>query len=259
MATMDLTTTGWYDNPSDITSIRVLLTATDESKRFTDMFQWGGFIGAVADHPNSIFTSIDDFISYAVTTYSAGMIDYYDSIFLTSGTTLGSVRKNVYLGTVDYVTPTARNAISVTGAGSYNSSTGVITISAGSAPTTSSLSLSFVGTGATGTQISSTKASTAKINVNLSATASIAGGATSNVTFKKCATNSATESDWITALPTIAEIGQSYSLAIALQGVQTDKRQLSIDVPAGWYVKAQNSGTGTHSESITGGEKTIYG
>lgn len=127
------------------------------------------------------------------------------------------------------------------------------------ARTTSALVLSLVGSGATGTQISSTKDSTVRANVSLSATASISGGATSNITLKKCATNSATETDWVIALPTPGEIGQSYSLAIALQGVQTDKRQLSIEVPAGWYVKAENSGTGTHTESILGAEKTIYG
>lgn len=123
--------------------------------------------------------------------------------------------------------------------------------------TTSTQSMSLVGTGATGTQISSTKDSQVKFTVSTSATATIAGAATSTVTLKKCATNSATEGDWTTC--GVSETTQSYSLAIALQGVTGGKGQLVTDLPAGWYVKLVNTGSGTHSESFIAGEKTIYG
>lgn len=123
--------------------------------------------------------------------------------------------------------------------------------------TTSSLTLSLVGTGATGTQISATKDSTVRCTVTTSATATIAGAATSSVALKICATNSATEGDWTTVVT--SETAQSYSLAIALQGVTSGKGQLNADVPAGWYVKLVNSGSGTHSETYLTGQKTIFG
>lgn len=125
-----------------------------------------------------------------------------------------------------------------------------------SSRTTSAVSLSLVGTGATGTQISSTKDSTVRETISTAATASIAGAAVSTVVLKICATNSATEGDWTTY--GTSETSQSYSLAVALQGVTGMKEELEVDVPSGWYVKLENSGSGTHSESVISGQKTIY-
>lgn len=123
--------------------------------------------------------------------------------------------------------------------------------------TTSSLSLSLVGTGATGTQIDASKDSTVRVTVSTSTTSTIGGPATSIVTLKTCATNSSTEGDWTSA--GIFESDQAITLAIALQSVQTVKGQITSDVPAGYYVKLVNSGTGTHSEAYVSGQKTIYG
>lgn len=123
--------------------------------------------------------------------------------------------------------------------------------------TTSSESISLVGTGATGTQISSTKDSTVRFTVSTSTTSTIGGPATSTVTLKKCATNSATEGDWISVA--VLESDQTITLAVALQSVQVVKGQLCADLPAGWFVKLVNLGTGTHSEAFVSGEKTIYG
>ncbi len=123
--------------------------------------------------------------------------------------------------------------------------------------TTSTQSLSLVGTGATGTQISSTKDATIRLTVQTSATATIAGAATSTITLKKCATNDAAEGNWTTV--SVSETSQSYSLAVALQGVTGGKAQLVTDLPAGWFVKLVNTGSGTHAETFLFGEKTIYG
>lgn len=123
--------------------------------------------------------------------------------------------------------------------------------------TTSALTLSLVGTGATGTQISAANDSTIRVNVSCSTTATIAGPSTSLVTLKKCATNSATEGSWTSVA--IFENDQTVTLAVVLQSVQVTKGQLETDVPAGWFVKLVNSGTGTHSETFISGEKTIYG
>lgn len=123
--------------------------------------------------------------------------------------------------------------------------------------TTSSLSLSLVGTGATGTQISATKDSSIKCNVSTSTTSTIGAASTSLISLKKCATNNATEGSWTTA--TILENDQTLTLAVALQSVQAIKGQLNADIPAGWYAKLVNSGTGTHSEAFISAEQTIYG
>lgn len=140
--------------------------------------------------------------------------------------------------------------------GAYSDLTGTPAIPS-TTRTTSAQSLSLVGTGATGTQISSTKDSTVRFNVSTSTTSTIAGPATSLVTLKKCSTNSATESDWTSVA--VLENDQTISLALTLQSVQVMKGQLETDLPSGWYVKLVNSGSGTHSEAFISGEKTIYG
>lgn len=125
------------------------------------------------------------------------------------------------------------------------------------ARTTSTLSLSLVGTGATGTQISATKDSTVRCTVSTSTTSTIGGPATSVVALKICATNNVTEGSW-TTVGTI-ESDQTITLAIVLQSIQIVKGQICADVPAGWFVKLVNSGTGTHAEVSVSGQQTIYG
>lgn len=123
---------------------------------------------------------------------------------------------------------------------------------------TSPLTLSLVGTGATGTQIS-TKNANIKCNVSTSTTANITTGAasTSFVALKICSTNNATEASWTTV--GILESDQTIGLAIALNSVQTVKGQLVSDVPASWFAKLVNSGTGTHTETFISAQQTIYG
>lgn len=123
--------------------------------------------------------------------------------------------------------------------------------------TTSSLSLSLVGTGATGTQIHASKDSTVYVNVSCSTTATIGGASTSLIALKICSTNNATEGSWTTVAT--FENDQTVSLAVLLQSVQVTKGQFVADVPTSWYVKLVNSGTGTHSETFISGQKTIYG
>ncbi len=123
--------------------------------------------------------------------------------------------------------------------------------------TTSVSTLSLVGTGATGTQISSTKDSTVRYNVSASITSTIGGPSTSLVTLKICATNSSTEGDWTSVA--VLECDETITLALVLNSIQVIKGQLSTDIPAGWYVKLVNSGTGTHAETFISGQKTIYG
>lgn len=130
-------------------------------------------------------------------------------------------------------------------------------ITANKTRTTSSFSLSLVGTGATGTLVSSTKDSTVHLNVSDSTTSTIGGASVSNVAIKTCATNDSTEGNWTT----VADIDneQTITLAIALQSIQVVKGAVTVDIPAGYYIKAVNTGSGTHSETYIRGQKTIYG
>lgn len=123
--------------------------------------------------------------------------------------------------------------------------------------TTSTISPSLVGTGATGTQVSSTKDSSVRFNVSTSTTSTIGGPSTSLIALKKCATNNATEGSWTTVAT--LENDQTITLALALNSVQVVKGQLYADIPAGWYYKLVNSGSGTHTETAITGEQTIYG
>lgn len=123
--------------------------------------------------------------------------------------------------------------------------------------TTSTLTLALVGTGATGTQISTTKDSTIRCNVSTSTTSTIGGPSTSLVALKICSTNNATEASWTTVAT--LENDQTISLAIVINSVQVMKGQLCSDVPASWYAKLVNSGTGTHTEAFITGQQTIYG
>lgn len=123
--------------------------------------------------------------------------------------------------------------------------------------TTTTDTISLVGTGATGTQVDAAKDSTVRYNVSTSTTSTIGGPGTSLVALKICATNNATEGSWTTVAT--LENDQTITLAVILNSLQTVKGQLCADVPAGWYRKLVNSGTGTHTETFVFGQKTIYG
>lgn len=131
------------------------------------------------------------------------------------------------------------------------------TIPPSMAPTSSTLTLALVGTGATGTQISSTEPSFIACGVSTSTTSTIGGASTSLVTLKICATNSSTEGNWTSIA--ILENDQTISLALALQSTQIIKGQLCANIPAAWFAKLVNSGTGTHTEAFVSGQQTVFG
>lgn len=124
--------------------------------------------------------------------------------------------------------------------------------------TTAALNLGITGTGATGTQISATKASTVRLTYSTSVTITLGGSPISRVVLKYCATNSSTESDWTemgrcsTAQPT--------TLSVTVGGVYSQEQQICGDVPLAWFIKAANTGsTGTHAEAWVSGQQTVYG
>lgn len=122
--------------------------------------------------------------------------------------------------------------------------------------TTSAFTLNVSGTGATGTQVSASKDSTVRVTYSTSVTVTLGGSPVSQVSVKTCATNSSTESDWTEYGRT--STAQPTTLSVTVGGVYTQAGQVVADVPAGYYVKAVNTGSGTHSEAFVVGQKTIY-
>lgn len=113
------------------------------------------------------------------------------------------------------------------------------------APATRSI---VTGTGATGFQPSATRDVFANYNLTVATTATIGGSASGTLVLEICSTNSSTPANWIE----VARFtnGQSISLAIALQSIQTLAGQLSGMIPAGYYAKIRsinNSGTPTYT------------
>lgn len=128
--------------------------------------------------------------------------------------------------------------------------------------TTSGLTLTPVAPGTTtggntGTQISASKDASVRVTYATQIAYSLAGGVTSNVTLKKCATNAANEASWTECGST--ETNQNTGLAVTVGQTVGAKGQICADIPAGWYVKAVKTGAGTHTEAFVSGEQTIFG
>lgn len=116
-------------------------------------------------------------------------------------------------------------------------------------PVGSVLGISLVtGTGAVGTQISSTQASWVAITGSVSTTATIGGASSGDIIIEVAPTNSATSGDWVEW----GRIGnsQTISLALALNSVQVTKGQVMAFLPIGYWVKARTNGSGTVSYSL---------
>lgn len=112
------------------------------------------------------------------------------------------------------------------------------------------------GTGATGFQVSSTSNATAKYNVKITTTASIAGNADGYIALEIAPTNSATSTNWIEE----GRCGnsQALTLAITLQSVQGTSCQLVADIPAGYYAKLRSvTTTGTVSFAFISDRETL--
>lgn len=118
-----------------------------------------------------------------------------------------------------------------------------------SSPVASVLGISLVtGTGAVGTQISSTQASWVALTGSVSTTATIGGASSGDIIIEVAPTNSATPSDWIEW----GRIGnsQTISLALALNSVQVTKGQVMAFLPIGYWIKARTNGSGSVSYSL---------
>lgn len=118
-----------------------------------------------------------------------------------------------------------------------------------STPAESVLSLSLqTSTGAVGTQVSAARDAWVTIAGSTTTTATISGAASEDIIVEVAPTNSATAGDWVEK----GRIGnsQTLSLALALSSVQVVKGQVTAFVPAGYYIKARTSGSGTVSAAL---------
>lgn len=113
-------------------------------------------------------------------------------------------------------------------------------------------------TNATGFQVSATKPAMVAYTASISTTASIGGAAKGEVYLETASTNSTTPSDWTMASKIVN--GQSYTLAIALQGVQDTAQPLFAMVPAGYYTRIRtNNVSGSPSYAYVAGQETVIG
>lgn len=112
------------------------------------------------------------------------------------------------------------------------------------------------GTGATGFQISASRDSDVHYSGTITTTATIGSGQIGTLVLEMANTNSATAGDW-TEIGRCTN-GQTITLAIALQSVQTIGCQLSGFIPAGKYAKIRSiSTTGTPSFAYNSGQEVL--
>jgi len=90
---------------------------------------------------------------------------------------------------------------------------------------------------------------------NLSSTATIGGASSATIVIEVATTNSTTPADW-TIIGRVSN-GQTITLAIALQSVQTSLLDITRIIPAGSFVRARSILTGTSSASWDSGQETL--
>lgn len=150
-----------------------------------------------------------------------------------------------------YATPAGTAAQYVRGDGTLATSPTPITRSF-----TNGVSRSLVtGTGAVGFQVSSTRDAAVNYNVSSSTTATIGGASSITVVLEIAATNSATAGDWV-EISRVAN-GQTITLAIVLQSVQTAAGNLGGIIPAGYYAKLRTITSGTASGTYNSGQEVL--
>lgn len=135
--------------------------------------------------------------------------------------------------------------------GNYADLSGAPTIPTVNAPTQGSASRALNSV----FQVSSTRAALAFYSVQCTITASIAGGQSCDVIFEI-----ASDSGFTTNVQTvsISGTGQTYTLAIAIQGVQPQTGVVSGFIPAGYYARIRTVNvSGTPSYSYRSGQEVL--
>lgn len=151
--------------------------------------------------------------------------------------------------------PAAARAIVLTttgtGAATYDSVAGTLNIpnQSSTAPVQAAVTRALN----TAFQISATQGAMATYSVQLTVTATIAGGQNGDVILE-IASNAGFTANVQTV--SIAGLGQTYTLAAALQGVQPQTGVVSGYVPAGYYARIRTvNNTGTPAFSYRAGQE----
>lgn len=152
----------------------------------------------------------------------------------------------------------ARTAISLTttgtsGASTYNNSTGVLNVPVYTPA--SPVQSSATRTLNTAFQISTTRNSLVMYSVQITVSASITGGQNGDVVLEI-----ASDSGFTTNVQTVAVsgLGQTYTLAIALAGVQPQTTVVSGFVPVGYYARLRTvNNTGTPGFAYRFGQEVL--
>lgn len=155
----------------------------------------------------------------------------------------------------------ARTAVSLTttgtsGAATYNSSTGVLNVPNYTPPAVPARSQS-AATRALNTvfQVSATRDALVNYSVQCTITASIAGGQSCDVVLEI-----ATDAAFTAGVQTVGIVGtgQTYTLAVAIQGVQPQTAQVTGYVPAGYYARLRTVNvTGSPSFQFRAGQEVL--
>lgn len=147
----------------------------------------------------------------------------------------------------------ARTSVSLTttgtsGAATYNSSTGVLNVPNYTPPAVPARSQSSATRALnTAFQVSATRDAQVNYSIQCTITASIAGGQGCDVVLEI-----ATDAAFTAGVQTVGIIGtgQTYTLAVAIQGVQPQTAQVTGYVPAGYYARLRTvnvSGSPTYA------------
>lgn len=105
-------------------------------------------------------------------------------------------------------------------------------------------------------QVSATRDSWVSYSVQITVTASISGGQNGDVILE-IASNSGFTANVQTLA--VAGVGQTYTLAIALQGVQPQTNVVSGFIPAGYYARLRTvNNTGTPAFSYRAGQEALF-
>lgn len=190
-----------------------------------------GFTPYDASNPNGYTANAGTVTSVTAGTGLSG------GVITTSGTI--SLPNTGSAGTYSTVTTDAQGRVSAGTARNIASATGRSIVT-----TTSS----------TGFLVDASQDSLVSYDVDLSSTSTIGGASAVTVFLETADTNSTTPGDWTT----IGKVsnGQTITLAIALQSVQTSTATLSKVVPAGKYVRLRSTISGTSSATIAYSQET---
>jgi len=158
-----------------------------------------------------------------------------------------SGRPSIPTGTVTSITAgVGLNGGVITGSGT-------ISVVPRSFNNTASKTLVTSATGQGGVVLDASRDAAVTYSVATSTTATIGGASSVTVYLEIATTNSATAGDW-TAIQTVSN-GQTITLAIVLQSVQSNTLTVSGIVPAGYYVRVRTAVAGTASATYVNGQE----